>query len=460
MLNQARIKLRQLLFDDSGVAMAFTIVVFLVFFLLCASVYAMTENIRQKLELQNACDAAAYSGAVVQADMLSRIAVLNRALSWTYLQTNKRQMDYLVGLWAEKVRLQHIRDSAKVNRDNTGCPGHRIQGFHHYASATATSIYTIRMRRHLEVASNVRERVNKGSLLRDIGYGNDNMRIIMSEMTSIRNNMNVWINNAVNRVWLDNGMSAIEKKLFLGGSAYDSSSAPTYFADVNRESQLLAFSGYDATAMGNGQGQWWNLVSNNVIRRTYTRGLVATYTCHSQQWACGKYHIFISSYTLPSRIELTTAYSGIRVFGTELKPSFFGKAGSIVVAAKRTLVNPFTALGMEGIYGAFDRDDATEMWAVSAARAGVRLRENRGTAGYYLVQYPGNTAGRNYKDGIWNLCEEDWDGVLLPVSRAWNETASGSWSGDPTADTLLNAVRGSLRVRTRYSGNIGKNLVH
>ena len=49
MLKQAKIKLRQLLLDDSGIAMAFTIMVFLVFFLLCVSVYAMTENIRQKM---------------------------------------------------------------------------------------------------------------------------------------------------------------------------------------------------------------------------------------------------------------------------------------------------------------------------------------------------------------------------------------------------------------------------
>ena len=94
MLKQAKIKLKSLIYDDSGVAMAYTIMVFLFFFMLCVSTYAMSENIRQRMELQNACDAAAYSGAVVQADMLSRIAVLNRALSWTYMQTNRRQMDY------------------------------------------------------------------------------------------------------------------------------------------------------------------------------------------------------------------------------------------------------------------------------------------------------------------------------------------------------------------------------
>ena len=95
----AKLTLKRLLYDDSGVAMAYTVLVSLFIFMLCISTYAMTENIRQKMELQNACDAAAYSGAVIQADMLSRIAILNRALSWTYAETNKRHMDSIVHDW-------------------------------------------------------------------------------------------------------------------------------------------------------------------------------------------------------------------------------------------------------------------------------------------------------------------------------------------------------------------------
>ena len=102
----AKLTLKRLLYDDSGVAVAYTVLVSLFIFMLCISTYAMSENIRQKMELQNACDAAAYSGAVVQADMLSRIAVLNRALSWTYAQTNMRQMDFIVDRWLQDIRDQ------------------------------------------------------------------------------------------------------------------------------------------------------------------------------------------------------------------------------------------------------------------------------------------------------------------------------------------------------------------
>ena len=151
----------------------------------------------------------------------------------------------------------------------------------------------------------------------------------------------------------------------------------------------------------------------------------------------------------------------------KLDKSFFGKAGSIVVAAKRTMTNPFDALGMEagGLYDAFGMRELGlrhfDMWAVSAARAGVRLRNDQGTPGRYVVQYPGDTAG-GYRNGVWNLCEEDWDAVLIPVSRAWCETEPGKWKGDIAAGDLLESVleNSNLNIGTPYTGNIGNYLVH
>lgn len=85
--------------NDSGVALVFTIAVFLFLFVLVLSLYSIGEAIRQKEEVQNACDAAAHAGAVAQADDLSRIAVLNRAMSWNYVQMTKLQMDYITYSW-------------------------------------------------------------------------------------------------------------------------------------------------------------------------------------------------------------------------------------------------------------------------------------------------------------------------------------------------------------------------
>ena len=53
--------LRRLRRDESGVAMMLTLAVVLVLYVLCAGVYAIGDTIREKIEMQNACDSAAYS---------------------------------------------------------------------------------------------------------------------------------------------------------------------------------------------------------------------------------------------------------------------------------------------------------------------------------------------------------------------------------------------------------------
>ena len=85
--------------DARGFVLMSTLAIFLFLFVLCASIYAVGETIHQRIKLQNACDAAAYSAAVVQADGLSRMATVNRAMAWTYVQMTNRQMDYITCRW-------------------------------------------------------------------------------------------------------------------------------------------------------------------------------------------------------------------------------------------------------------------------------------------------------------------------------------------------------------------------
>lgn len=85
--------------DTRGYAVMSTLAIFLFLFVLCAAVYAIGETIRERIKMQNACDAAAYSAAVVQADGLSRMACINRAMSWSYVQMTGRQMDYITYRW-------------------------------------------------------------------------------------------------------------------------------------------------------------------------------------------------------------------------------------------------------------------------------------------------------------------------------------------------------------------------
>lgn len=100
--------------DDGFVVMA-TLGVFLLLFVLGASIYAVGETVRQKIRIQNACDAAAYSAAVVQADGLSRMASINRAMSETYIHMTNLQLDYITYRWLRLTakRFKEDYDNAK-----------------------------------------------------------------------------------------------------------------------------------------------------------------------------------------------------------------------------------------------------------------------------------------------------------------------------------------------------------
>ena len=98
--------------DDDGVALVTTLAVFMFMYLVCIGVYAIGTAVKTRIHLQNACDAAAYSAAVVQADTLSRIATINRAMSWTYVQMTRRQMDYIVWKWLEHTVCHYKEDAS------------------------------------------------------------------------------------------------------------------------------------------------------------------------------------------------------------------------------------------------------------------------------------------------------------------------------------------------------------
>ncbi len=96
--------------DERGYALMATLAIFLFLFVLCAAVYAVGETIHERIKIQNACDAAAYSAAAVQADGLSRMACVNRAMSWTYVQMSNRQMDYITYRWLKLLNKRFDED--------------------------------------------------------------------------------------------------------------------------------------------------------------------------------------------------------------------------------------------------------------------------------------------------------------------------------------------------------------
>ena len=98
------------------------------------------------------------------------------------------------------------------------------------------------------------------------------------------------------------------------------------------------------------------------------------------------------------------------------------------------------------------------MWVISASRAGIRL--NGDAAGYYRVHCPQNVRNLGYTGDVWNLCEEDWDAVMIPVNRAWHDASSGAWTGTANANELVNAARSALNVNTSAFSDLPGRLVH
>ena len=109
-LRQTGCRFLALRWDSEGFVLMSSLAIFLLLFLFCSSIYAIGETIHQRIKLQNACDAAAYSAAVIQADGLSRMASINRAMSWTYVQMTNRQMDYITYRWLKLTCQQFAQD--------------------------------------------------------------------------------------------------------------------------------------------------------------------------------------------------------------------------------------------------------------------------------------------------------------------------------------------------------------
>lgn len=105
--------------EEHGAALVVTLAMFFLMYLAIMGVFAVSTAVKERIHLQNACDAAAYSAAVVQADTLSRIATINRAMSWTYVDMTRLQMDYIVRHWLEHT-CSHYEEDLNGGTDEKG----------------------------------------------------------------------------------------------------------------------------------------------------------------------------------------------------------------------------------------------------------------------------------------------------------------------------------------------------
>lgn len=527
MLIGAKIKMKTFVHDDSGVALASTLVVFLVSVLMIMSTYVLGNTVRERMELQNATDNAAYAGALAQADVLSRIAVLNRALAWTYVQSNRMQTDYIMNRWLTDVRTKFLNDcTSMVNKNiqysRKGCIRHNIsRGFSSYLrndpvlhsayrskNTAVNQCYVVgyngvhgELRLTGSAGGNNRARTDRlntvmttygissyTELAPMIQAANNNIYLMNGAIASLKDNMFVYVNSAVSASLSRNLKNALTFSIVGdpgSGRDYTKNTSSTHtshtgnasscFERIASEEQFFGTrSGYgnhyfssDSTFNRDSWNSlpWWTQTSSSAgFYRQYSGNHSMSWNAGYGSWVCDdscKGSVITSSSSSSLLSVVTANYSvggtlyshrrGYPAAPWRMTQNFFGRPGTIVVAAKRQLLNPFASgiLGSKnnadiGFYGAFGLNTPTDVWTVSAARAGIRIPGS--SVGAYETTFVGNGS-------TWNMFADDWDAVMLPLGKAWKSGVNRTWnnmSGNNPTDNVYDILS---YIRKEFSVN-------
>ena len=476
--------LKRIAYDEDGVALAFGIAFFLLIFLLGMSVYAAGESVRQRMELQNAADAAAYSAAVVQADTLSRVACINKAMSWTYVMLNRRCMDYAVDKWLERVEQKWDEDFERVKNWNmqSTC-GTRVEGVDYRAgisahrtvllNSTMTMIDIIKAQRKSAAAAGksyhaLQSRIDwDRETLAAMRSAEENLfsglsgRIEDVVEASVKANISETPNDSaaggadIQPVVIQNSYDAYTETM---RNSADQENIFLVFGDFKPDPKEISIRGVDV---------WWKRGSGG---EGFTRGyqqtgsLTASWNWHGIKWvltpdACVPFPIF--GMTTVRGSEVQDGYFETREPAKpfRLKKEFFGEKGTILVGVKRRLNNPFAVLfeggAVQGLFGAFTVRDKRSMWAVAAARAAYAPPDNSRQKGAYEATFLNVGAAES-----WNLCEADWDAVFIPVANAFDQGEDRAFkrSGrSPLPEVYSKLSPGSVSAPPGMNGSFNLN---
>jgi len=481
--------------DESGVVLAITVVVFLTLFLMACSVYAVGETIRQRVEVQNACDAAAYSAAVVQADSMSRIGAINRAMVWTYAQLVKRDMDLIVDAWLTRAYIEWLIDKIVAQLINSlGMCG---KGHPYWLVGAPFHWESMRLNRHISVDADEVLQAVMGFL----GQKIINLVMIESYKSNIQA-MNAAIDDIIARM-PDRIEHTVEEILQANiADTWNDTLSPAGRADI-----MYALIQEDDPAgtyfrVEKGEPEFFTIADIHDYKAYFDRGFDLWF---KQKPADGMLHGYEEQ---PDHLVAdwwTTSHLGIEIWGIcvpirviweepdenevwgsdvenpkyfetvearvrALLPNFFGKDGTLVVGLSRRMNNPlqFFAPGTSGgdrsMYNAFTlNDDSRFMWTASAARAGYHFEapppsQVPNELGDYQATYwhdPDKQNPNGFLDNIphWNIKWGDWDAIMLPLRRAWYTGENGQWKGGQGAAQLLGAVEGeSWKALPAYGG--------
>ncbi len=468
--------------DEDGAVLAVTVLSFLLLFVMSFAVYAVGETVRQRIELQNAADAAAYSAAVVQADTLSRVAVINRAMAWTYVQLGRMNMDYIVDKWLEEVLLLW-----EIDRDlaySISAPSNCNEGDWYAGLSRHVHKESVFINNRIWVTAEDIEMARERAAAAEKSWEAlqdpiQELRKIIMQMNEAEEDLFALLPERIEEqveAVLRKNIRDTRNDLLAGGAdiswqliqSFHPLSAYTEVMPDGEEAHFLNFTDvyrHPFEAFDLGTDDWWILDSpgGEGFQRRYkqTGRLVANWDWYGALWQMVEgVCVLITSQSGDNELEAESVIGGDYFAETEhakplwLLPEFFGEEGAIVVGVARRMNNPlfflYRAKGQEGIFKGLTLNEYERfMWTASAARAA------------FNPHWPGYSNGE-YDPTFWdgglieqNLMNTDWDAVMLPLHRAWADAMAGSFHGE-TAGEILEEVRfGSWQPLYGGGGAVG-----
>ncbi len=469
--------------------LAVTAIVFLTLFMMASAVYSVGETVRQRIELQNAADAGAYSAAIVEADGLSRIAAINRAMSWTYVQMCRMEMDYIVDKWLmltvqhwemDNLRMMHFNVPSTCNRGLPWyCTGkgasignsaaHKKILLNRRHQTTVDEIKAVRQQAAGEGKSYTALAPEIDRARQEIAKMNEKERELIEKLPErVKRCVREVLKKNLKDTWNDGfaGGGDIAFVLKQEENPLDNNFRVLENRDENdflRHSDYIPEQGNNAVqVLERGTDDWYVLQYESGgpgIQRQYKRGhpiLISEW-----EWASSLWQMIEGVCALISQVQGSSQvkgddpriYTGRYYISENAEPQvvrerYFAKGGSKVVAVARRLNNPFQFMATGGDLGIMTpftvKSGERFMWCASAAVAGYNPKPRNEAEGEYEITYEDNSG-----DKLWNLKTSDWDAVLLSLHRAWASGKDRSWNGE-TAGQILEAVRGEWEPL--YSG--------
>lgn len=443
-----RQKIIKLVRGDDGVALVVTLALFMFMFVSCAGVFAVGRAVKERIILQNAVDAAAYSAAVVQADMLSRIATINRTLASTYNSMVLRQMDYVNDKWLDAATSAYQTTKAESS---------------FISSKAAGKPETILLENEDFTKEPYEDKVRTECVKFDNGAALDEIAQCMAQVIL----MNASISNLVHalpEVMEKTAKKALEVNLpdsiaqkcgvKINIDEIENWMRPMAEVDSEETFVRLAANGGDAWSWMQDRNWFMPTGDGEGYERAYTKDSQEGLDLHAEWYWENKFGTPMPPVDYWASQERDEAFEGTPAIPYVVREEYFTQAkGAVSVAVVCKNENPWEEFikpngDSHGIYDAFRPSAAADhTLVVASAQAGYRpgeLGETAPTADATVSDW------RNYRlvggDVPVYAKTDDWDALFIPVSRALSggrfteKIIEGDWDPVVTGVSTLDVV--------------------